>query len=174
MIQGMGSIKSRPRSGGFCGKLSWQFEVVCTSHSVVASSAVRLLAESRSCNFTGADACARTAALTGTMDIALPDARDPFHNFCWLLLKSSHGRNCEPHHCHTAPIHYLTNLRDVDELKTHMHKRHKLGPADTSGYYYNSWQRLKYASQPTLRKGPLTSKFARVSPEVPQNYTSYS
>eukprot|EP00983_Pelagomonas_calceolata_P077007 1153682-Pelagomonas_calceolata.AAC.3 len=25
-----------------------------------------------------------------------------------------------------------------------------------------------------LKKGPLTSKLARASPEVPQNYTSYS
>eukprot|EP00983_Pelagomonas_calceolata_P015918 504834-Pelagomonas_calceolata.AAC.1 len=29
-----------------------------------------------------------------------------------------------------------------------MHKRHKLGSADTSGHYYNSWQRLNYATQP--------------------------
>ena len=29
----------------------------------------------------GADACARTAALSDTVDITLPDARDPFHNF---------------------------------------------------------------------------------------------
>eukprot|EP00983_Pelagomonas_calceolata_P064539 1148177-Pelagomonas_calceolata.AAC.2 len=32
----------------------------------------------------GADACARAAALTDTMEIALPDARDPSHNFYWL------------------------------------------------------------------------------------------
>eukprot|EP00983_Pelagomonas_calceolata_P055313 1144105-Pelagomonas_calceolata.AAC.3 len=30
-----------------------------------------------------------------------------------------------------------------------MHKRHKLGSADASGYYYNSWQRLNHAIQPT-------------------------
>eukprot|EP00983_Pelagomonas_calceolata_P028699 898961-Pelagomonas_calceolata.AAC.1 len=41
----------------------------------------------------GADACARAAALADTTDIALPDARDPFHNFYWLTMKSSHGRN---------------------------------------------------------------------------------
>eukprot|EP00983_Pelagomonas_calceolata_P004068 132303-Pelagomonas_calceolata.AAC.1 len=29
----------------------------------------------------GAHACARTVALSNTIDIALPDARDPFHNF---------------------------------------------------------------------------------------------
>eukprot|EP00983_Pelagomonas_calceolata_P016528 521615-Pelagomonas_calceolata.AAC.1 len=56
----------------------------------------------------GADACARTAALTGTTDIALPDARDPFHNFYWLPLKSSHGCYGEPHHSYTAPGPYLT------------------------------------------------------------------
>eukprot|EP00983_Pelagomonas_calceolata_P013851 443589-Pelagomonas_calceolata.AAC.2 len=41
----------------------------------------------------GADACACTAALMDTKDIALPGARDPFYNFYWLSLKSSHGRN---------------------------------------------------------------------------------
>eukprot|EP00983_Pelagomonas_calceolata_P001024 36028-Pelagomonas_calceolata.AAC.1 len=29
-----------------------------------------------------------------------------------------------------------------------MHKRHKLGSADASGHYYNSWQRLGSATQP--------------------------
>eukprot|EP00983_Pelagomonas_calceolata_P076040 1153252-Pelagomonas_calceolata.AAC.2 len=32
----------------------------------------------------GADTCARAAALTDITDFALPDARDPFHNFYWL------------------------------------------------------------------------------------------
>eukprot|EP00983_Pelagomonas_calceolata_P067201 1149401-Pelagomonas_calceolata.AAC.3 len=41
----------------------------------------------------GADTCACTAALTDTTDIALPDARDPFHNFYWISSKSSHGCN---------------------------------------------------------------------------------
>ncbi|KAF5837018.1 hypothetical protein DUNSADRAFT_4943 [Dunaliella salina] len=41
----------------------------------------------------GADACARTAALSGTIDIALPDDRDPFHNFYWLSLKTSSSRD---------------------------------------------------------------------------------
>eukprot|EP00983_Pelagomonas_calceolata_P108400 1159453-Pelagomonas_calceolata.AAC.7 len=77
----------------------------------------------------GADACACAAALTDTTDFALPDARDPFHDFYWLRLKSSHGRNGDPHHPHTAPIHYLTNL--TDKLKAHVHKRYKLGSADT-------------------------------------------
>eukprot|EP00983_Pelagomonas_calceolata_P081338 1155536-Pelagomonas_calceolata.AAC.2 len=99
----------------------------------------------------GTDACARIAALTDSMDIALPDARDPSHNFYWLPLKSSHGRNSDPpwvmrHHSHNAPIHYLTNR--TDKLKAHMHKRHKLGSTDTSGSYYNSWQRLNNAKQP--------------------------
>eukprot|EP00983_Pelagomonas_calceolata_P110949 1159730-Pelagomonas_calceolata.AAC.6 len=44
----------------------------------------------------GADACACTAAITDTTDIALPDARDPFPNFYWFSLKSSHGRNGDP------------------------------------------------------------------------------
>eukprot|EP00983_Pelagomonas_calceolata_P054933 1143896-Pelagomonas_calceolata.AAC.1 len=95
----------------------------------------------------GADACARAATLTDTTDFALPDARDPFHNFYWLRLKSSHGRNGDPHHSHTAPIHYLKNL--TDKLTAYMHKRHKLGSADTSGYHLNSWQRL------TIPYGPL-------------------
>eukprot|EP00983_Pelagomonas_calceolata_P088290 1157171-Pelagomonas_calceolata.AAC.2 len=63
----------------------------------------------------GADACARAAALADTRDIALSDARDPSHNFYWLTLKSSHGRNGNPHHSHTTPTHYLNNL--IDKLK---------------------------------------------------------
>eukprot|EP00983_Pelagomonas_calceolata_P086414 1156752-Pelagomonas_calceolata.AAC.2 len=95
----------------------------------------------------GADACARAASLTDTADIALPDARDPFHNFYWLPLKSSHGRNSDPHHSHTTPTYYLTN--PTDKLKARMHNRHKLDSADTSGYYYISRQRLNYTVQPT-------------------------
>eukprot|EP00983_Pelagomonas_calceolata_P021521 673903-Pelagomonas_calceolata.AAC.1 len=81
-----------------------------------------------------------------TTDITIPDARDPFYNFYWLSLKSSRGHNGELQNSRTAPTHYLTNL--TDKLKTQMHKRHKLGSADTSGHYYNSWQRLNYATQP--------------------------
>eukprot|EP00983_Pelagomonas_calceolata_P047041 1140438-Pelagomonas_calceolata.AAC.3 len=40
-----------------------------------------------------ADACARTAALTDTTDIALPDARDTLHNSYWLSSKTSHAQN---------------------------------------------------------------------------------
>ncbi|KAF5839309.1 hypothetical protein DUNSADRAFT_1085 [Dunaliella salina] len=36
----------------------------------------------------GADACARTASLSNTIDTAFPDARDPCHNFYWLSLKT--------------------------------------------------------------------------------------
>eukprot|EP00983_Pelagomonas_calceolata_P010405 337395-Pelagomonas_calceolata.AAC.1 len=96
----------------------------------------------------GADACARTAALVDTTDVALPDAGDFFYNFYWLSLKSSHGHNGEPQNSRTAPTHYLTYL--TDKLKTHMHKRYQLGSADTSGHYYNSWQRLNCATQPAL------------------------
>eukprot|EP00983_Pelagomonas_calceolata_P047288 1140561-Pelagomonas_calceolata.AAC.1 len=67
-----------------------------------------------------ADACARTAALTDTTDIALPDARDPLHNFYWLSLKTSHAQNDGMHRSHAFPIYYLTNLND--KLKIHMHK----------------------------------------------------
>eukprot|EP00983_Pelagomonas_calceolata_P017629 553155-Pelagomonas_calceolata.AAC.1 len=67
-----------------------------------------------------ADACARTAALTDTIDIALPDARDRFHNIYWLSLKASHGQTDGLHRSHAFPIHYLTNLND--KLKVHMHK----------------------------------------------------
>ncbi|KAF5828400.1 RIC1-domain-containing protein [Dunaliella salina] len=37
----------------------------------------------------GANACARIAALSDTIDIAFPDARDPFQNFYWLSLETS-------------------------------------------------------------------------------------
>eukprot|EP00983_Pelagomonas_calceolata_P025581 803429-Pelagomonas_calceolata.AAC.1 len=94
-----------------------------------------------------ADACAHTAALTDATDIALPDARDPFHKFYWLSSKTSHGQTDGLHRSHAFPTHYLTNLND--KLKAHMHKKHKLGSADASGYHYNSWQRLNYAIQPT-------------------------
>eukprot|EP00983_Pelagomonas_calceolata_P018203 570768-Pelagomonas_calceolata.AAC.1 len=53
----------------------------------------------------GADACAHTAALRDTTDIALPDARDPFYNFYGLPLKPSHGQNGEPQNSRTAPTH---------------------------------------------------------------------
>eukprot|EP00983_Pelagomonas_calceolata_P002817 93040-Pelagomonas_calceolata.AAC.1 len=82
-----------------------------------------------------------------TTYIALPDARDPFHDLHWLTLKSSYERNGDPHHSHTAPTHRLTNL--TYKLKKHLHKRHKLDPADTSGCYYNSGQRLNYTTQPS-------------------------
>eukprot|EP00983_Pelagomonas_calceolata_P127660 1161428-Pelagomonas_calceolata.AAC.3 len=95
----------------------------------------------------GADACACAAALKGTTEVALPEARDPFHDFYWLTLRSSHGRNCDSHHSRTTPTHYFTNL--TDKLKNRMHNRHKLGSADTSGFYYNSWKRLNYTIQPT-------------------------
>eukprot|EP00983_Pelagomonas_calceolata_P066446 1149050-Pelagomonas_calceolata.AAC.1 len=58
----------------------------------------------------GADAYARTAALTDTTDITLPDARDPLHNFYWLSLKTSHELNGETHHPHTALTHYLIEV----------------------------------------------------------------
>ena len=78
----------------------------------------------------GADACARTAAVFDTVGITLPDTRDPFHNFYWLSLKPS-TQNNDRHRSHTSPIQYLTNISD--KLKTHMHKKHRLGCADTSG-----------------------------------------
>ncbi|KAF5828068.1 hypothetical protein DUNSADRAFT_18267 [Dunaliella salina] len=79
----------------------------------------------------GADACARTAALSHTIDIALPDARNPFRDSYRLSLKISSTRNDGMHRSHTFPIHYLTNLSD--KFKTYMHKKHKLGSANTSG-----------------------------------------
>eukprot|EP00983_Pelagomonas_calceolata_P124713 1161134-Pelagomonas_calceolata.AAC.1 len=105
----------------------------------------RVIAHSGIIGNEGADACAHTAALMDATDIALLDAWDPIHNFFWLSMKSLHGRNGDPHHSHTAPTHYLNNL--TDKLETH--RRHKLSSADTSGYYYISWQRLNYAIQPT-------------------------
>eukprot|EP00983_Pelagomonas_calceolata_P019711 621850-Pelagomonas_calceolata.AAC.1 len=41
-----------------------------------------------------------------------------------------------------------------DKLNVHMHKKHKLGSADSSGYHYSSWQRLNYATQTT---SPVTT-----------------
>eukprot|EP00983_Pelagomonas_calceolata_P032043 1005888-Pelagomonas_calceolata.AAC.2 len=79
-----------------------------------------------------ADACACTVAPTNTTEIALPDARDSFHNFYWLSLKTSLGQTDGLHLSHTFPIHYLTNLNGT--LKVQMHKKSKLGSADTSGY----------------------------------------
>lgn len=79
------------------------------------------------------------------MDIAVPDARDPFHIFYWLSLFSLR-HNGDAHYSHIAPTHYLTDL--TDNLKMHMHKRHKLSFADTSSYCYKTWQRLNYAVQP--------------------------
>eukprot|EP00983_Pelagomonas_calceolata_P057710 1145187-Pelagomonas_calceolata.AAC.1 len=80
----------------------------------------------------GADACARSAALTATTDIALPDARDPFYNIHWLSLKTSHGQTDGLHRARALPIHYLTNLND--KLKVHMHKKRLalLIPLDTT------------------------------------------
>eukprot|EP00983_Pelagomonas_calceolata_P122703 1160933-Pelagomonas_calceolata.AAC.6 len=60
----------------------------------------------------GADAYACTALLMDTMDIALPDARNFFHNFYRLVLKSSHGRTGETRHSHNASTHYITNMID--------------------------------------------------------------
>eukprot|EP00983_Pelagomonas_calceolata_P035657 1116006-Pelagomonas_calceolata.AAC.1 len=53
----------------------------------------------------GADACARTAALTDTTNIALPDAKDPFYSFYRLSLKTSHAQNDGMHRSHAFPIH---------------------------------------------------------------------
>eukprot|EP00983_Pelagomonas_calceolata_P009064 294688-Pelagomonas_calceolata.AAC.2 len=61
------------------------------------------------------------------------------------------GGDLEGYQTHPAPepcYEEVTNL--TDKLKTHMHNRHELGSADTSGYYYNSWQRLNYATQPNF------------------------
>ena len=91
--------------------------------------------------------CTCTAALSDTVDITLLDARDPFHNVYWLSLKIS-TQNDGRHRSHRFPIHYLANLSD--KLKTHMHKKHKLGSADTSRYHYQRWQKLNDATPPTI------------------------
>jgi hypothetical protein len=95
----------------------------------------------------GADACARNAALSDNIDVVFPDARDPFHNIYWLSLKTSSLRDDGIHRSHAFPMHYLTNLND--KLKAHMHKKHKLGSADTSGHHYHRWQKLNDAIPPT-------------------------
>eukprot|EP00983_Pelagomonas_calceolata_P104919 1159077-Pelagomonas_calceolata.AAC.5 len=90
--------------------------------------------------------CNTPATLIDITDMTLPDAMESLHNFHWLSLKPTHGRNSDPHHSPYAPIHYLTNL--TNKLEKCMHKRHKLGFADTSGYYNKSWQSLNHAIQP--------------------------
>eukprot|EP00983_Pelagomonas_calceolata_P061176 1146716-Pelagomonas_calceolata.AAC.2 len=122
----------------------------------------------------GADTCARAAALTDTTDIALPDARDPFHNLYWLSLKFSHERNGKTHHSHSALIHYLTNL--TDKLETHMHKRHELGSVDTSGHYHNSWQPAA-SERPTPPTTKVISEFFEANnlpTQLPNKGISYS
>eukprot|EP00983_Pelagomonas_calceolata_P094731 1157919-Pelagomonas_calceolata.AAC.11 len=113
----------------------------------------------------GADACTRTAAVADLTGIAISGAGDPFHNLCWLSLKSSHGRNDDPRHSHTAQTHYLTIMTEKLE---NMHKRHKLGSADTSrvarsGYYYKSWKLTTHplnlpTKKSTIQRSPLPTK----------------
>ena len=95
----------------------------------------------------GADACARTAALMNTTDISLPYAKDPFYNSHWLAYRPSNTHADNLQRCNSAQPLYLTNLKD--KLKAHMHNKHKLGSAITSGCYYTSWQGLNNTLQST-------------------------
>eukprot|EP00983_Pelagomonas_calceolata_P038791 1136921-Pelagomonas_calceolata.AAC.2 len=61
---------------------------------------------------TRADGCARSAALTATTEIELPHAWDPFHNFYWLSLKTSHLQKDSLHRSNAFPTHYLNILTD--------------------------------------------------------------
>eukprot|EP00983_Pelagomonas_calceolata_P039703 1137299-Pelagomonas_calceolata.AAC.3 len=57
----------------------------------------------------------------------------------------THERNNVPHHSLSAHTHYLNNL--TNKFTINMHKRRKLASANTSGYYFNSWQRPSHAIQ---------------------------
>eukprot|EP00983_Pelagomonas_calceolata_P057828 1145230-Pelagomonas_calceolata.AAC.1 len=56
------------------------------------------------------------------------------------------------------------------------HKRTGRSPPHPNTTFTKEKKRKVYAGHRprASRKGPLTSKLARASPEVPQNYTSYS
>eukprot|EP00983_Pelagomonas_calceolata_P102380 1158799-Pelagomonas_calceolata.AAC.3 len=58
------------------------------------------------------------------------------------------AQNDGVHRSHTFSSHYLTNLND--KVKAHMHKKHKLGSADISGYHYQRWQKLNDTIPPTI------------------------
>eukprot|EP00983_Pelagomonas_calceolata_P056144 1144455-Pelagomonas_calceolata.AAC.3 len=66
----------------------------------------------------GADACARTPALSNTIDIALPDARDPFHKFYWLSLKTSRAQNDGVHRSWLVRNEPLALVRAAVHLAT--------------------------------------------------------
>eukprot|EP00983_Pelagomonas_calceolata_P077356 1153820-Pelagomonas_calceolata.AAC.2 len=84
---------------------------------------LKVLAHSCVIGNEGSNAWAQTAVLMDTTDISLPDAKDPFHNFFWLSAKFPENTPILLPLC-------LTNLKD--ELKTHMHNKHKLGSADST------------------------------------------
>jgi hypothetical protein len=47
-----------------------------------------------------------------------------------------------------------------------MHSRHKLGSADTSGYYYQSWQRLNKKIHPFVPDANSNSSNYRITPQI--------
>ena len=111
----------------------------------------------------GADACARTAAHMETTDITLPAAKDPFHNTFWLSFQQTSVGYAGPPNA-SSPF-YLTNLKD--KLKTHMHSRHKLGSADTSGCFYQSWHKLNNTTQPIVLDSNPNAGNSRSSLSLP-------
>eukprot|EP00983_Pelagomonas_calceolata_P122952 1160955-Pelagomonas_calceolata.AAC.3 len=59
---------------------------------------------------------------------------------------------------HITPALLQLTTSPTDKLETHVHKRHKLNSAGTSGYYYSSWQGLNYAMQPTPPNNTVAHK----------------
>eukprot|EP00983_Pelagomonas_calceolata_P005171 169030-Pelagomonas_calceolata.AAC.1 len=55
-----------------------------------------------------------------------------------------------------------------------MHKRCKLGSANTSGHYYNSWQRLNYATQPAPPNNSVSSEAHNPSSQLAKKEISNS
>mmetsp|Transcript_24768 Transcript_24768/g.67507 ORF Transcript_24768/g.67507 Transcript_24768/m.67507 type:complete len:194 (-) Transcript_24768:62-643(-) len=111
----------------------------------------------------GDDVCAQTAVLMDNTDIALPDAKDPFHNFFWLSVNPPQG------HSHNPTPLYLTNLED--KLKAHMHIKHKLGSADISSCYYTGWQQLM---QPPSHNSNTDTGIPKLSPKLANQKISNS
>eukprot|EP00983_Pelagomonas_calceolata_P120620 1160723-Pelagomonas_calceolata.AAC.1 len=93
----------------------------------------------------------------------MPDAKDPFHNSLWLSVKSPRGQ------CRTATPLDLTNLKD--ELKAHMHNKHKRGSADVYSCYYTGWQHLM---QPPSHNSNTNTDLPKLSPKLANQKISNS
>ena len=78
---------------------------------------------------------------TENADTGIPSAgpnRNPFHDITWLAHKRPEQQNTRDNPA--ANPTYLYNLHD--NLKSHMHSRHKLGYANSKTGYYTYYQGL--------------------------------